>query len=579
MEMNKIIIKHISIIISVAIFIVFIWILFVYVFFDSELKKSIYPKIEESKQILSEIVTKNFAVDKTKKFISDFEKNEYVRYLAIKDKQDSSDSVQIKSSVLSILKLSYPIKNENVVVGWVEVWPSYELFSKIFSNRINITIFLISVIFLLLVFIFISYLYIKKYVFDPFKQIKVMINNIVLNKEVNIDESNEYGIWKNIFLDLKKLHNKVFDINTTMNLLFSATSTISSDLELVNSIHVVFNVVQKRIKDSMCALFIPDESGQLKVFAKTGLLNSEVNLVSQKDNNYIWNTYKEVKEIIVNDKTKIIKEKLGDLYDDKVGAFMSIPLIDEDKKCIGSFIVISKIENSFNSDNIDIINSVSKYLVALINRIKDYQAIKETNRKLEIEIEPASKELIKTNDILISKIKNIRSISDIALYVSAKDNIADVMEYITSKVKEILNIEKFGVFIYNEEKKILFSVKNSFGLKNILQIVNKKGTIYNDIINNCNNFILNSDSDLNNYSRILLSDRFNLKTAVFLPVKHNNKVVAIIVAINKKDSDFNCSDIRILEHISIIIYGIIERMNLYEKLKANMKMGESNGNS
>ena len=180
MEMNKIIIKHISIIISVAIFIVFIWILFVYVFFDSELKKSIYPKIEESKQILSEIVTKNFAVDKTKKFISDFEKNEYVRYLAIKDKQDSSDSVQIKSSVLSILKLSYPIKNENVVVGWVEVWPSYELFSKILSNRINITIFLISVIFLLLVFIFISYLYIKKYVFDPFKQIKVMINNIVL---------------------------------------------------------------------------------------------------------------------------------------------------------------------------------------------------------------------------------------------------------------------------------------------------------------------------------------------------------------------------------------------------------------
>ena len=38
--------------------------------------------------------------------------------------------------------------------------------------------------------------------------------------------------------------------------------------------HVVFNVVQKRIKDSMCALFVPDESGQLKVFAKNGLLNN-----------------------------------------------------------------------------------------------------------------------------------------------------------------------------------------------------------------------------------------------------------------------------------------------------------------
>lgn len=581
MKMNKIIIKHISIIISVAILIVFVWLLFVYVFFDSELKKSIYPKIEDSKQILSEIVTKNFAIDKTKKFISEFEKNEYIRYLTIKNNQEDKDKepIKIKSSILSILKLSYPIKNENVIVGWVEVWPSYELFSKIFSNAVNITIFLLSIIFLLVIFIFISYLYIKKYVFVPFKQIKIMINNIVSNREVNVDESNEYGIWKSIFYDLKRLHNKVFDINTTMNLLFSATSIVSSDLELVNSIHVVFNVVQKRIKDSMCALFIPDESGQLKVFAKNGLLKNEMNFLVQDNNNYIWNTYKEVKEIIVNDKTKITKENLGGLYDDKVCSLMSIPLIDEGKKCIGAFVVISKIENSFNTDNIDIINSVSKYLVALINRIKDYQEIKETNRKLEIEIETASKEIIKTNDILVKKTKNIRDISDIAFYVSTKIDISDSIEYISSKVKEILDVERFGVFTYNKEQNVLCSVKGSFDSNEVLQIVNKKGTIYNDIINNGNNFILNDDLNLNNYSRNLLSDMFNLKTAAFLPVKQDNKVIAIIVAINKKDSIFNFSDIRILEHISIIIYGIIEKMSLYKKLKANIKTGEINGNS
>ncbi|MBO7431679.1 MAG: GAF domain-containing protein [Elusimicrobia bacterium] len=577
--MNKTIIKHISIIISVAVLIVFIWVLFVYVFFDSELKKSIYPKIEDSKQILSEIVTKNFAVDKTKKFISEFEKNEYIRYLTIRKKQDDKESVKIKSSILSILKLSYPIKNENIVVGWIEVWPSYELFSKILSNGINITIFFVSIILLLIIFIFVCYLYVKKYVFDPFKQIKIMINNIISNKEVNIDESNEYGIWKDVFYDLKKLHNKVFDINTTMNLLFSATTIVGSDLELVNSIHVVFNVVQKRIKDSHCALFIPDESGQLKVFAKNGLLNNEIDFIAQDSNNYIWNTYEEVKEIIVNDKTKITKEKLGGLYDDKIGSLISIPLIDEDRKCIGSFIVISKTENSFNKDNVDIINSVSKYLVALIKRIKDYQKIKETNRKLEIEIETASKEIIKTNDILVKQIKNIRDIFDIAFYVSTKTNLSESVEYIASKAKEILDIERFGIFTYNKEQNMLCSVKGSFDSKDNLKIVNKKGTIYNDIINNCNNFILNRDSDLNNYSKNLLSDMFNLKTAAFVPVKQDNTVFAIIVAINKKDSSFNCSDIKILEHISVIIYGIIEKMSLYDKIKGNIKMGETNGNS
>ncbi|MBQ2219787.1 MAG: hypothetical protein II417_03215, partial [Elusimicrobia bacterium] len=331
--MNKTIVKHVSIIISLILLIVLVWFLFVYVFFDNELKKSIYPMIDDSKQLLSEIVNKNFAVEKTRKFISDFEKKEYIRYLTITNKQEKNTPTKINSAILSVLKLSYPIKSENSVVGWVEVWPSYELFAKIFSSGANITILLMSIIFLLIGFIFVTYLYIKKYVFDPFKQIKIMINNIVMDKEVTIDESNEYGIWKNIFFDLKKLHNKVFDVNTTMNLLFSATSIVSSDLELVNSVHVVFNVVQKRIKNSMCALFIPDESGQLKVFAKNGLLNNDITFMHQDSNNYVWVTYEGKKEIIVNDENKITKENLGGLCDEKIGSIMAIPLIDENKNC------------------------------------------------------------------------------------------------------------------------------------------------------------------------------------------------------------------------------------------------------
>ena len=151
--------------------------------------------------------------------------------------------------------------------------------------------------------------------------------------------------------------------------------------------------------------------------------------------------------------------------------------------------------------------------------------------------------------------------------MTTKIDLADSMEYITSKVKEILNIEKFGIFTYNEKEDVLYSVKGSFGLSNILKIVNKKGTIYNDIINNRNCFIFNKDSDLKNYSRNLINDSVKLKSAVFLPVKNEDKVVAIIVAVNKKDSSFNCSDVKVLEHISVIIYGIIERMNLHNKLK------------
>ena len=162
--MNKTIIKHIVVILSVGLFVVVAWLLFVYAFFDNELKKTVYPTIDEYKQVLSEVVTKNFALDKTKKFISEFEKNKYISYLSIKNKEERyGNFAKTNSVILSALKLSYPIRSNNDVVGWVEVWPSYELFAKIFSNNTNIIIFLLSVIFLLIVFILSSYIYIKKY--------------------------------------------------------------------------------------------------------------------------------------------------------------------------------------------------------------------------------------------------------------------------------------------------------------------------------------------------------------------------------------------------------------------------------
>ena len=144
--MNKVILKHISIILTVFVVIILFWLLFIYIFFDKEIKKTIYPIIDDSKQNLSEIVSKDFASDKVNKFISELEKNKYIRYISVID--NNVIDTKKESKFLSLLKLSYPIKNGTVVAGMVEVWPSYELFAKIFSDKINIIIFLISIIFL-----------------------------------------------------------------------------------------------------------------------------------------------------------------------------------------------------------------------------------------------------------------------------------------------------------------------------------------------------------------------------------------------------------------------------------------------
>lgn len=556
-KINKFAFKHIVSIFLFSVFILFIWFFAVYIFFDFRLKKEIFPLIENSKQYLVEIISKDFDSDKIKKFVYEIEKSDYVRYVDVINGKTFSENPK-KSFVVSMLEISYPIKNNDSVIGWIKILPSHKLFDKIFSNGFNLSMLFLSLFFLLGSFILTFYLCMQKYIIQPFNQIKIIINNILLNEEINVDENNGYEIWEETFSDLKKLNNNVFDINTTMKLLFSASNVAGSDLEMVNSVQLIFDIIKKRIKTSMSALFVPDESGHLKIVTKSGFMKNNIAFVPKNETNYIWNCYEKSSEKIINDISVSDKEMLGELYEENEGSFAAVPLINE-SVCIGVFVVITKMKNSFDSDCVDIVRNMSVHLVALINRMRYYQKIKETNRRLETELQTASKELINTNALVIKKVKDMNLILEIYSYVFKNIDIKDIIVYIIDKVKELVCVETAGILIYNKDKQELICIKNSFGLDRDLKFYNKKDTIYSKVIESKIPVVLNDISEINYCLKTNLSDYLKIKSAIFLPVTIKNEVVAIFVAVNKTDGLFGTYDIKTLEHVSVIFSRLIKR--------------------
>lgn len=557
-KINKFVFKHILSIFLFSVFLLFVWCFAVYLFLSFQLKREVFPLIENSKQFLSEIINKNFDSDKIKNFVYEIEKSDYACYVNVINEKTFSENKK-ESFFISILKIAYPVKNNDSVIGWVEILPSYKLFCEIFSNGFNLSVLILSLFFLLCFFILIFYLCIQRYIIQPYNQIKIIINNILLNEEINVDENNGCELWEETLSDLKKLNNNVFDINTTMKLLFSASNVVGSDLELVNSVQLIFDIIKKRIKTSMSALFVPDESGHLKIVAKSGFIKNNIAFVSKDETNYIWNCYENFSEKIINDISVDDKTMLGELYEDNEGSFAAVPLINEDMVCTGVFVVITKKKNSFDSDCIGVVKSMSVYLVALINRMRYYQKIKETNRKLEIELQTASKELINTNDLVIKKVKDMNLISEIYSYASENIDIKDIIVYIIDKVKELVCVETAGILIYNEDKQELTSIKKSFGLNKDLNFYNKKGTIYSKVIESKNVVILNDTGGSRDFIKTNLSGHLNLKSAVFLPVTFKDEVIAIFVAVNKFDGIFGTYDIKTLKQVSVIVSRLIKR--------------------
>ena len=553
--MNKQIVKNILITVSLIVLTIFVWLFLVYFFLTSELKKEIYIVMEQINQPLSEY----FSTDKKQILVTKLENNQYISAINLIDKQNNIFEKKINSLLLSLIKVSYHIKRDNKIIGYIEIFPSYKLLEKILSGKTNIAIIILILLFLSGVITLIVFIYTQFFIYYPQKQIKNITNDIIDNKYINFNEF-DTGIWKSVILELKRLNNKVFNIDSTMELLAYTGSIVKSDLELVNLIHVIFNVIQNKLNNSMCAILVYDDNEQLKILTKNTFISNWVSSVAKNSKNYIWKSYAGNQEIVINTKKHINKEILGELYAENIASFISVPIVDNDKKCIGVFVVTNKIENSFNSDIVDIIKVSANCIALLINRLNDYKQITQINEKIKIEQKSLINELNETNNLLINKEKELKSIIDISKYICENGNITDIINYISKKVKEFLKIEKFGILVYDNNDDTLSSLKGSFDINKDLQIKGKKDTIYGKIIDTGKYVILNNDVVSNKYSDIFLCNEIKLNSAIFVPIKKKDKVVAVMLAVNKPDEKFSYLDVKFLEYIAIIIYCITDKI-------------------
>jgi len=570
--MKKIIIKHILFLFLFITLLFFLWFFFMYEFFTNELKKTLYPAVHDSKQILAELVTKDFAKDKVDSFFIDLKKNKNIFNLTVSNNNDKIyylNNLQCKGTLLSFFRFSYPLKKDGEIVGWIKICPSYDLINAVVFNKNLLIAFSISTLLVLLLLVFASYAYVTKYIVYPFEQMTKIINGISSESQSDVKSLlPEKGMWKDLFADLKKLNTKVIDISTTMKLLFSATSVITSDLELTHSIHLIFNIIQRKINNSVCALFMPSEDGQLKVVAKSGFSLQDIKSISVHPNSPIMQCYKKCEPVTIQDISLLPREISDILNDENIVMQMNVPLIDENHNCIGVLSINIKNNNCFDEDTDETITIVCRYLSALIIHVQDYKRVKEANRKLETEIQMTSKELIQTNAMLIKKIRDIKAISDISAYASAKFDMLDITKYIIEKIKEILSVETAGIFIYSNTKNEFFSVEGSFGIYDIIKVKNADKNIFNKIFLSKKPVIVPQREDLKMLCPELL-EKVNVNSAVFSPSKADDSVAAVIVAVNKIGMDFNDSDIKVLEHISIVLLSIIEKIELYSKMKAD----------
>lgn len=567
-KINRNLLKHILLIFIVSFVMFFLWAFGVYAFLCEYIRSEELPAVINSR-VLSQVSKGEIYIPSIKPSAKELEKDKYICRVDVLI-EDNRLFMKEKTSFLNTLfKFHYPAVNENNdVIGYIEICPSFAMLDKLLADKFVLTVVISSVMIWLVIICFMFYMYIRRYILLPFNQIKMVVENLLKNKKTEINNFDGPGIWEELFVNLSKLNSKIFDIDTVINLLLSAASIKGSELELINSIQQVFDIIRVRIPVSKCILFVP-ENNRLKAIAKRGFFKSNVSFISEDKKNYIWESYKKASDKIINDISDVDKNKINDLCDcAESGSFASFALIDENTgSCVGVFVVITEVKDSFSYELINVIKTVSEYFVLLINKTVYHQKIEERKSRLEEEGRYAIKELDSKNELVMKRMRNINSVLDIFSFVLKKvemskvSDVKDIIEYIIEKSKDTFCVKHAGILSYNKDKKELCSMYNSFGLEKEVKFINKKNSIYSKILETGQGVFLNSNDEAEKHTRTKLFETVNLiYSAIFLPIKDkNNNIIAFFGLVNKVDDEFNAIDMKFSEYIALIISCILKK--------------------
>ncbi|MEW6556166.1 MAG: GAF domain-containing protein [Elusimicrobiota bacterium] len=363
--------------------------------------------------------------------------------------------------------------------------------------------------------------------------------------------------------DLELLFKRLLVFEGSLNILFAASKTITSRIEINEVIEMLLDLVyEKMMIPSTCVVFL-DDDGFLRIKASRGLSDNFVkNMHPRPDEGFVGKAFSTKATIIVNDATKErhpVTEKLVD--QEGLMSFVHIPIIVNDK-AVGVFNVNSDIKSFFDANIVKTLTTLTDYLAIAISNSKMYQDIQEFNKRLELEVEATTEELTKTNLRLIAKVKEMKTLNDIIFSATGKVDMNEMFSTVAERLKLVTNVANAGFVIYDEQTKLLVGNCDfdTFNLAaettdNMLSKSYRNATTFIS-----NELFMENASDLQN-----LYKKYRITSLIALPLIEK-KVLGLLLLGNKATGKFSQDDMRFLSVVASQIAELIVRIKLYEQL-------------
>ena len=572
--MKKITVRYSLFFFSIIIIAVLIWLAGAYFLFYSGLKRSFYPYVNAIQLEISDSNVTSLAdlsQERIDEIFKDLDESKQVLTYALSGGNGNRRYYEVKKrDDVSFwgLNASYPVKLNGETAGYLTIWPSYRhVMGFLFSEK-NILFLVLLFLFLLagtvLIFGFTVY-----YKFaSPFEKIKNSVRNIADGKAYNVGGEN--GQWKETGAALNKIDSKIADLKSNLDALFYVSKALTSQFDIDRVFSAILEMICGKAPNLMAAIFLPSESGGLTIASKCGYPQKFKKSFSMDESNPVTDAFASGKVTTVKNLNLYGKDFSKEFI--KAGALtqIDVPITDEDGNSAGVLSVSAFSSEGFDENIAGAVETAAQYLSMALRNLKIYEKIYDDNRKLESEVNITSNELIQTNARLIRKVRDLKALSDISEFASARFDLEEIAGFIIKEISRLVSAETAG-FLMEDEKSGKFDfVGGSFSLDSsalaAAAAAYKNSAIAKEIKEKKQPLVFAGADELE-LKAPELSRAIRLSSAAIIPVLKNDKAIGVMICANKFGSEFSSSDIDILERIASLFAGICEKADIFVALE------------
>jgi signal transduction histidine kinase/putative methionine-R-sulfoxide reductase with GAF domain len=472
--------------------------------------------------------------------------------------------------------LRVPIITENHLVGWVQAWYSpglaLEEFWRLARDWVMVLLCGVLIFFIVIFLVINEWLLVR-----PFRRLIAAIDQVESSHMVSpIPVAAQEDEWGQLAVRLNRFLTHVMELQDQSRLLNETARLLGLPWELKGALEGIMTGLSHRYNLSACVVFSPAGENELRAQYVSGISDSLAQQLSVRLGEgaagvaYASSTQRLVQEINGAEHNDPLLNELAQRQ--QIRSALFIPM-QGDGRAWGVTAYFSRQPQNFAEAAVSSLSVFTQQLAMAVKNAQLMAELKNFNKGLESEVATTSTELTKTNQRLVQKVRELKTIYDLALATAASTNVKEIVQVIIQAVKELVDVSAAAFFLYDKSTGLLEPLPPAFEraadqigpLTCRLEESKFIERVVRDGQPQTLNFVEPSEQLPASWNDVAI------RSILVLPLKQDDHVAGIFCVVNKTNGLFTDDDVRLLSLLTGRVAELLNRIGLDQQLRQRVQ--------